>query len=97
MRVLLRRTGYGGSAALSTLTGDIWCILLEGAGADVTLETRGPVTTDYSVEIDRQPGSPLKRGRIRVGDGGSAISLKSHSGGVRLQGLIVPEGEPAGD
>jgi hypothetical protein len=97
MRVLLRRTGDDRSAALSTLTGDIWCIFLEGAGADVTLETRGPVTTDYSVEIDRQPGSPLKKGRVRIGEGGSAVTLVSHSGGVRLQGLIVPEGEPADD
>ncbi len=76
MRVLLRRTGSDQPAALSTLTGDIWLILLEGAGAEVTLETRGPVTTDYSVEIDREPGSPLKQGRIRVGDGGSAVILK---------------------
>ncbi len=97
MRVLLRGTGSDQSTALSTLTGDIWLILLEGAGVDVTLETRGPVTTDYSVEIDREPGSPLKQGRIRVGDGGSAVSLKSHSGGIRLQGLIAPEGQPVGD
>ncbi len=97
MRVLLRTTGNDRSADLSTLTGDISCILLEGAGADVTLETRGPVTTDYSVEIDRLPGSPLKKGRIRVGEGGTAITLTSHSGGVRLQGLIAPEGAAADD
>jgi len=96
MRVLLRKTGQGRFADLSTLTGDIWCILLEGAGADVTLETRGPVTTDYTVEIDRAPGSPLKKVRIRVGAGGSKLTLQSHSGGIRLQSLIVPEAAPTG-
>jgi len=95
LRALLRQTGEGRSADLSTLTGDIWCILLEGAQADVTLETRGTVTTDYSVELDREAGSPLKKGRIRIGEGGAAITLTSHSGGVRLQSLIVPEeGDP---
>lgn len=91
VRALLRRTGGGRSAEISTLTGDIRCILLEGATADVTLETRGPVTTDYSLEIDRERGSPLKKGRIRLGEGGTPITLTSHSGGVRLQSLIAPE------
>ena len=90
----LLRTGDGRTVDLSTLTGDIRCILLEGARAEITLETRGIVATDHSVEIDREAGSPLKIGRIRIGEGGTAISLTSHSGGVRLQSLIVPE---AGD
>ncbi|MDH3404815.1 MAG: hypothetical protein OEP45_14440 [Acidobacteriota bacterium] len=97
LRALLRTTGDGRTAELSTLTGDIRCILLADARADVTLETRGPVTTDYSVAIDRAPGSPLKKGRIRIGENGTAITLTSHSGGIRLQGLLAPEVEAEGD
>lgn len=93
LRALLRRTGGGRSADLSSLTGDLWLILLEGARADITLETRGTVTTDDSVTIERPSGSPLKKGRIRVGEGGTAIRMTSHSGGIRLQRLIVPEAD----
>ena len=92
LRTLLSRTGEGRTAELSSLTGDIWCTLLEGAHAQVTLETRGTVTTDYSVEIERQSGSPLKKGKIRLGEGGTEIRLQSHSGGIRVQSVIVPEG-----
>lgn len=91
---MLYETGAGRRADLSTLTGDIRCILLEGARANVTLETRGTVTTDYSVEIEREPGSPLKRGRIRLGNDGTTIVLESQNGGIRLQAIIVPEGMP---
>ncbi|MGE0641816.1 MAG: hypothetical protein AB7G12_07015 [Thermoanaerobaculia bacterium] len=92
LRALLSRTGEGRKAELSSLTGDLWCTLLEGAHAEVTLETRGTVTTDYSVEIARQAGSPLKKGRIRLGEEGTRIRLQSHSGGIRVQSVIVPEG-----
>lgn len=91
VRAQLAKTGSRHSVALSSLTGDIRCILLEGANAQVEVSTRGPVTTDYSIKIDREVSSPLKNGRVKIGRGGSKISLKSYSGGVRLQGLIAPE------
>ncbi|MEM8964350.1 MAG: hypothetical protein AAGD38_22885 [Acidobacteriota bacterium] len=97
VRAMLRRTGADLDVELSTLTGDVWCILLEGARAQIALETRGPVTTDFSVEIERATGSPLKHGTIQLGEAGSAttssIILKSYSGGIRVQNLIVPEGD----
>jgi len=87
----LNETGDSHSIALSTLTGDIRCIFLEGANASVEATTRGPLTTDYSIEIKPHKGSPLKQGLVQIGKGGSKVRLESHSGGVRLQGLIVPE------
>jgi len=92
IRVILQRTGPGHAVNLSSLTGEIWATLLEGARAKIDLETRGPITTDYSIEIDRKAGSPFKKGRVRIGlEGGSQIQIKSHSGAIRLQGLIAPE------
>lgn len=91
-RVLLQRTGDGRTVRLSSLTGDLWVILLEGARASGTVETRGPITTDYSMEIERDPGAALKVGHFAVGEGGTELELESYSGGIRLQALIVPEG-----
>lgn len=91
LRALLRQTGDAHTVTLSTLTGDIRCTLLEGANARVALTTRGPITTDYSLDIDREAGSPLKKARALIGKGGSSIKLESHSGGLSLRGLIAPE------
>ena len=91
IRAVLRETEEGQSIALSSLTGDIQCTFLEGADAQIELRTRGPITTDYSIEIDREVGSPLKKGRVRLGEGGAVVRLESENGGLRVQGLIVPE------
>lgn len=91
-RVLLSRTRDGRSVRLSSLTGDLWVMLLEGARANGEVETRGPITTDFSIEIEREVGAALKHGRFSVGDGGTKLELTSYSGGIRLQAVIVPEG-----
>ncbi len=91
IRAILKRTRAEHQVIMTSLTGDLWCTFLEGANAQVDLMTRGPITTDYSIEIDRNAGSPLKKGQVRMGSEGSAVRLESHSGAIRLQGLIVPE------
>lgn len=90
----IRQTGPSHLVELSTLTGDIRSLFLEGANAQINLVTRGPITTDYSIEIDRKVGSPLKMGKVQIGEGGSQVKLESTNGGIRLQGLIVPEKRP---
>ena len=90
--VLIRQTGADQKLHLSSLTGDLSCTFLEGAEAQVSLSTRGPVTTDYSVTLERETGSPLKQGAVQIGSGGgSAVKLESHSGGIRLRALIASE------
>ncbi len=76
---------------LETRTGDIRAELLEGASATAEIETRGPITSDYSITIDRAAGSRLKRGVAKVGAGGQTLRLVSYSGAVRLLAVIVPE------
>ncbi len=90
----LHQTGASHAVDLSTLTGDIRCIFLQGANARIKLATRGPITTDYSIAIDRESGAALKSGQVQIGRDGSVIKLTSHSGAIRLQGLIVPEKQP---
>ncbi len=92
IRAILKRTDNEHRVTLSSLTSDITCTILEGANAQVEVTTRGPITTDFTIEIERQTGSPLKSGRARIGAGGSSVRLESHSGTIRLQGLIAPQG-----
>lgn len=85
------RTGAPHRVDLSTLKSDIRCVFLAGASAQVEISTRGPITTDYSLKLDDGVSLPLKNGQVRIGDGGSKVHLESHSGGIRVQGLIPPE------
>jgi len=76
---------------IETRSGDIRAELLEGAAATAHVETRGRITTDFSIAIDRAAGSRLKNARATIGAGGQTLRLASHSGAVRLLTLIVPE------
>ncbi len=86
-----RRTDWSRASEIETLTGDIRVELPRGGRAGVRLETRGEITTDYSIEIHRQDGSLLKRGRAQIGEGGGQLTLKSNRGAIRLIESTVPE------
>ena len=91
------RSDWPRPATIETRTGDIRAELLEGAAAKVEIETRGPITSDYSTTIDRTAGSRFKRGVATVGAGGQTLRLRSYSGAVRLLAVIVPERPKASD
>jgi len=88
----LRRSNWPEPVAIETTTGEIRAELLEGANATAEIETRGPITTDFTVVIERKPGSMLKRGVATIGGGGQELRLTSYSGPIRLSAAIVPEG-----
>lgn len=77
---------------LSTLTGKIQSVFLEQANASITVSTRGTISTDYSIDIERESGSVLKRGKVQIGEKGSSVTIDSHNGDIKLEGLNVPEG-----
>jgi hypothetical protein len=87
-----RRSGWPLPAEIETRTGSIRAEFLEGAAATVEIETRGWITSDYSVAIERAAGSRAKRGVATVGAGGQTLRLVSYSGAVTLLAVIVPEG-----
>jgi hypothetical protein len=76
---------------LSSLTGNIHLILLDEANAMISTETRGPITTDFTLKIDRKKNSPFKKGVSKIGKGYSKIILNSHSGAIRMQSLTISE------
>jgi hypothetical protein len=75
---------------ISTRTGDIRVEMPRGGRADVTIETRGPITSDYSMKIERAEGAQLKRAKVDAG-GGQTISLHSHRGAIQILQTLVPE------
>lgn len=90
VKVQFRRTGWSGASHIETLAGSIWVELPRGADAAVDLETRGQITTDYSIEIDRDAGGLLKRGRARIGAADQRLTLKSNRGIIKLLESFVP-------
>ena len=91
------RSDWARPSALETRIGNIRAELLEGAAVKAEIETRGPITSDFSTTIDRAVGSRLKRGAVTLGKGGQTLKLKSYSGGVRLVAVIVPEEQDAAE
>ena len=69
---------------ISTLTGSVLLQVLPRTDAEVRLETRGEISTDYSIEIERAPGEEAKKARAVLGAGGQVILVSSESGAVRL-------------
>lgn len=67
---------------LETVTGDIELWLPDGVDLNVFAQTEGVISTDFSVEIERD--SRLKRARAKLGRGGNTLRIKSIRGAVQL-------------
>lgn len=95
IRAQLQRSNWPQPASLESATGNLRVELLRGAKASVVLETRGAITTDYSLVIERAEDSLFKRGQSEIGGGGQHLSLVSNRGAIRLMAVIVPEEDVA--
>ena len=69
---------------LATTTGDLRVILPADADLAIDAVTNGRITTDYSIEIDREPGLPLKRARCRIGQATRRLDLESDRGRIEI-------------
>ena len=87
----LVRTDFEEASEITTSTGQIRVALPIGAEAHVDLETRGEITTDYSIEIDRSDPTRKKRGVLRTGPGkrGPRLSLSSSQGEIHVVEMLV--------
>jgi hypothetical protein len=77
-----------------TTTGDISLYLSQGINANVSLQTSGEISTDYSLHIDFDGRKePDKIAKSIVGKGGQKISASSKRGKIRLMRIInsVPD------
>lgn len=80
------------SAELMTESGGIHVQLLEGAHGILELQTRGRIASDFSIEIEREPGALTKKGVIRLADEGARILVRSQRGDLFVEGLLAKEG-----
>ncbi|MEM7354770.1 MAG: hypothetical protein AAF657_28435 [Acidobacteriota bacterium] len=89
-----RRTRWQDASRIESLTGTIRAELPSGGRAEVELETRGEITTDYSITIRRSEKSQLKQATAKIGVAGPSLSIKSNKGPIKLIESIVPEAAP---
>ncbi len=80
----LKKPGWSAPPTLETVTGDIQVRLPRDVGAEVIVETSGHITTEYSIEIDRESTSHRKRARAIISGGGQSLLIKSAKGDVKL-------------
>ncbi len=76
--------GWARPAQLETVTGEIQVQLPRQTRVRALLETRGDITTDYSIRIEKEPGSGLKKGEAVIGKDGPELHLRSGRGALKL-------------
>ena len=76
------------SLELESVTGPIRLLLPWSASPRALLETRGEISSDYSVDIEWLPNSTLKRGTVDAGSTTERIVLRSNQGNLRLHRRI---------
>ena len=84
-------------SSISGNSGNIKVILIGDPDMRVAVDTTGRITTDYSIEIDAQPGGARKMALARIGAGGATLSVRSETGDVSLRRLhewLPPEKSP---
>jgi hypothetical protein len=84
-------TGWQRGSRLTTTTGAITAELPAGGEATVTFHTAGSITTDYSVEIERDERSSRKTGSAVIGGGGKLLEIESDRGPITLMASLVPD------
>jgi hypothetical protein len=89
-------TAWEREVRIASRTGKIRVEIPDGGRAEVTLTTRGEVTSDYSTTIERVDGGLLKRARASVGQGGPTMVLESHQGPIQLIQSLVPASDDGG-
>ncbi|KAB2966626.1 MAG: hypothetical protein F9K18_05330 [Thermoanaerobaculia bacterium] len=85
------------AARFEAPSGDVEVHFPARTDASVLLETRGALTTDFSLDVERL-GPLAKRARAQLGRGGPEVVLRSGRGDLRILGLLappVPEVAPA--
>ena len=72
-------------ARLETLTGSISVVLPADSDVLVEMETRGQLTTDFTLQVAHHPASALKTGTAVIGEASSELYLSSDRGNLSLR------------
>lgn len=92
---VLRRVDESQPSQLESVIGSISVTLPKDANLDVQIETRGQITTDYSLTIVEDKAG-VKHAKAQIGRGGQVLKLVNKTGPVKvLKGQWdVPEQAP---
>lgn len=75
----------GARQRIVTTTGNIVLGIVDGLNAGLTMASSGVFATEFSIQIDPQPGQePNKRGTAEIGKPLSSIEITSKRGEIRL-------------
>lgn len=94
-----RRSDWAPPVDISTATGAVRVEMPRGSDPRATLETRGEITSDYSMQVERVEGSQLKRARLRAGEAGSSggtLEVRSYSGPIAVVETLVSDEKDGG-
>lgn len=80
-------TDWSSVARLETLTGVISVSLPADSDVAVEMETKGQMTTDFSLEVAHHPDSAVKTGKAAIGEATAELYLRSDRGNLSLRRL----------
>ncbi|MGB5815541.1 MAG: hypothetical protein WBH75_19905 [Thermoanaerobaculia bacterium] len=81
---VLESDTWQGRPTLETVTGDITLFLPPSTDATIRAETRGLITTDYSIEISQEAAIGPKQAVARIGEGHLELAITSSKGNIRI-------------
>lgn len=84
LRVELKGSLWSPAPRLSGRTGTIRLRLPHGARFRAELASRGDITTDYSIDIERQGQTAIKHGRVETDPRGPLLTLESERGDLQI-------------
>lgn len=99
VKVEFRNRTWNGPSTLESKSGDISVFLMNDPNVNVAIDTPGPITTDYSIDILHTPGSSRKIARAKIGGAIHELNISSAAGSVRLGRVfdMVPVALPSAE
>ena len=91
VQVFFLNTQWQKASRVETKASDIEVIIPKGGNTEVGIETHGQITTDFSINIQRDESESYKTASASIGKDGSKLSIKSDRGAVRLLSSVVPD------
>lgn len=85
-------TGWTQDAKIETRTSPVEVNFPKGARAQLAITTNGQITTDFSIDIERDENELLKTARAKIGKKkGKKLEIKSDRGAVILLSSTIPD------
>lgn len=94
VQATLQEPGWSSTATIETRSGPVTVWAHPDADVAVTLETRGTLTTDFTLEVERLDPS-LRRARARLGGATGTVRVTSYQAPLALREIVPAAMRPA--